>query len=269
MKQLTWIDILKRMFLDRYCVICGDVVSYEIEEPFCPLCQPIWQDFLKTRCRKCGQLQNQCTCLPSKIAKISHGMASWSVFYDVDNNKEISIIFRYLKRKYDREVIDMCAERMKKNILLMCKNRNIDYKEYTVTYSPRSRNNVLKYGFDQSYKLAKSLSKKLGLKLIKTFNNVGDTEQKGLNKRERIENALKTYEYIDESIGENKKLFLVDDIMTSGATLYACAFQLYKNGARDVVPVVFAKDNYKSKGVMKNVKRNTKYYLSRAFKGSL
>ena len=265
---MTFVEILKRMFVDRYCVICGDVISYDVDEPFCDVCIDDWKEFLKIKCRRCGQVQKMCTCLPSKIKKINHGIASWSVFYDVDTNGEIRKLFRYLKYRYDREVVDMCAERMKRNIILLCKHRNVNFKEYVVTYSPRSEENVLKYGFDQSHKLAKALSKKLGLKLVKTFKNVGEIEQKGLNKLERANNANESYIYLVGSIGENKKFFLVDDIMTSGATLYACAFQLYKNGAESVIPVVFAKDNYKSKGVIKNAKRNTKHHFSRAFKGS-
>lgn len=263
------VEILKRMFVDRYCVICGEVISYDLNEPFCSVCEESWREFLKIRCRKCGQINSQCTCVPSKVRKISHGTASWSVFYDAEANGEIGVLFKYLKRKYDREVIDMCTERMKRNLLLLCKYRNIDYKEFAVTYAPRSKRNVQKFGFDQSQKLAKSLAKKLKLKVVKTFINVGKTEQKGLNKSERAKNAFQNYEYINASMGENRKFFLVDDIMTSGATMYACAFQLYKNGADYVVPVVFAKDNYKSKGVLKNVKRNTKYHFAGVIKGAL
>ena len=87
--------------------------------------------------------------------------------------------------------------------------------------------------------------------MICTLVNVGETEQKGLSKDDRALNAAESYEYIENSIGENKNIFLVDDIMTSGATLYACAFHLYSAGALNVVPVVFAKDNYKTKGVEK------------------
>jgi glycosyltransferase involved in cell wall biosynthesis len=36
--------------------------------------------------------------------------------------------------------------------------------------------------------------------------------------------------------------------------------------ANGVIPVAFAKDNYKAKGDKRNVKRNSKYYFTRAIK---
>ncbi len=264
---MKFTEILKRIFLDRCCVICGEPISYDVKEPFCELCVKDWQEFLKIKCRKCGREQSACSCLPSKARKINHSMASWSVFYDTGANGEINKLFTYLKRRYDRGVIDLCTERMKNNLVAMCKNRGIDYKEFAVTYAPRSRKNVRKYGFDQSKKLAQSLAKKLDIKVVKTFKNIGKTEQKGLNKQERARNAIETYKFIDGSIKENMKLFIVDDVMTTGATLFSCSFHLYKNGATSVVPVVFAKDNYNSKGDKNNVKRNSKYHFTRAIKG--
>ena len=255
------------MFVERYCLLCGEAISYDLDEPFCVDCIDSWREFLKVKCRKCGRERDFCTCLPSKAKKINHAMVSWSVFYDASTNGDINLVFSYLKRKYDREVIDHCAEVMKRSLLTMCKARNVDYSEYAVTYTPRRNSSVIKYGFDQSEKLAKSIAKKLGLKFLKTFKNVGKKEQKGLNKNERAKNAQESYKLIEGSIKGGEKLFLVDDVMTSGATMYACAFQLYKNGATSVVPVVFARDNYREKGVKKNVKRNTKYYFTRAVKG--
>lgn len=260
-------EIFKRMFVERYCVICGEAIPYDDNEPFCAECVEYWKEFLKVKCRNCGRPHNLCTCLPSKIRKINHSLAIWGVFYDVSTNGEINRLFSYLKRQYDREVIDLCAERMKRSLVIAFKTRGIDYRDYAVTFAPRRKKNVKKYGFDQSKKLAMALSKKLGLKCITTFENIAKEEQKGLNKKERAINAQLSYVYIDGSLKESDKIILVDDIMTSGATLYACAFQLYKNGATNVVPVTFAKDNYRAKGVKKNVKRNTKYYFTRAAKG--
>ena len=102
---------------------------------------------------------------------------------------------------------------------------------------------------------------------INTFENVAKQEQKGLNKKERAFNAQSSYVYIEDSLKDYKNIILVDDIITSGATMYACAFQLYKHGANSVVPIAFAKDNYKERGVRKNAKRNTKYNFARAVKG--
>ena len=251
MKRITLVEALKRMFVDRHCLSCGEVISYDSEYPFCTDCSEGWYELLKMRCRRCGRAKDDCVCLPSKIGKICGGTASWSMFYDSGAAEEARAFFGRLKRKYNRCAIDMCTDMMKKNLVQVCRSRGIKYKDFVVTYAPRRQENLYKYGFDQSRMLAKSLAKKLGIKMICTLVNVGETEQKGLSKDDRALNAAESYEYIENSIGENKNIFLVDDIMTSGATLYACAFHLYSAGALNVVPVVFAKDNYKTKGVEK------------------
>ena len=260
-------EILKRMFLERHCLICQEALPYDGSPPFCPDCVEYYQELMEIKCRNCGRKQSMCICLPSKINKISHSVASWSVFYDTDVSIQLSSLFSRLKHKYNREIIDFCTDKMVSSFRAICRARNINYKKFVVTYVTRRRESILKYGFDQSEKLAKSFAKKLGLQVIKVFENRGNEEQKSLNKKQRAENAAKSYVYIDGSLGEHKSVVLIDDIMTSGATLYACAFQLYKNGALNVIPVTFAKDNYKSKGVKGNVKRNSKYNFTGAVKG--
>ena len=240
-------EILKRMLVDRYCVICGEPVSYGSKEPVCKVCSKKWSDFLKIKCKVCGRERYKCSCLPSQVVRINHSIVSWSVFYDHIENREVNSLFSILKHNYDKEVIDFCTELMKRDLILMCKNRNIDYREYAITFAPRSRKNIFRNGFDQSQKLAKALAQKLNVKFVKAIQNVGSEEQKGLNKQERARNAIESYKFKENSIKESAKLFLVDDILTSGATLFACSFLLYKNGAKRVVPVVFAKDNYNFK----------------------
>lgn len=261
------IEVIKRMLLEKHCIVCSEPISYDKKEPFCDNCIEEWDSFIKAKCKKCGRENTLCTCLPSKVRKINHSLVSWCYFYNGDENGEINKLFTYLKKVYDREVIDFCTDRMKASVLSMCKARGIDYKDFLVTYITRSKHNVNKYGFDQSEKLAKSLAKKLGINVVKAFNNVGKIEQKGLNKKERAKNAFETYEFIEGSLGDNKQLFLVDDILTTGASMLACSIHLFKNGATTVIPVVFAKDNLKYKGDIKNVKRNTKYHIARAIKG--
>ena len=69
------IDILKRMFVERDCVICGDPISYESEEPICEDCEEDWCKLLTTRCNICGKERELCHCLPKQIKEISNGHA--------------------------------------------------------------------------------------------------------------------------------------------------------------------------------------------------
>lgn len=251
-------EVLKRMFLERNCVICESAISYDDEYPFCEKCALLWHELLGTKCARCGREVRLCSCMPTKIKKINHSVACWCVFYNPGPDNDINKLFSILKKEYCKDVIKFCGELMAKSLLALAKARGIKLSEYAVTYAPRRSNNVLNYGFDQSKKLAGVIAKKLKLELITTVVNNSENEQKGLSKAERAKNAFQSYCYIDGSLKENKKLILVDDIITTGATMYACAYQLFKNGAAEVIPVAFAKDNYKVKS---NCKIKSKYKL--------
>ncbi|MBQ7788058.1 MAG: ComF family protein [Clostridia bacterium] len=260
------LEILKRAFLTRICLICKEAISYDEDEPFCEECIEKWNAFLKAKCHVCGYDRNGCTCLPSQVKQINDSLAAWCVFYDPRESQKINEIIFKLKKNYNREIINMCAKRMAKAIISLCVVHKIDYKKYIITYTPRRMHNFLKYGFDHSGKLAKAIGEILGLKVEKTIKNIGKKEQKKLNKNDRKLNAQKSYEIRKNFDGNGKNYFLIDDIMTTGSTLYACAKLLYENGAKNVIPVTFAKDNKQFIRRNKNVKRHTGNNIARVIK---
>ena len=105
-------EIFKRIFVERYCLVCGEPISYDVPEPFCDECIEEWNSFKDIKCRSCGRVQRFCTCLPRYARKINHSIVGWCYFYDVEENGNIRQLFKYLKRQYDRQVIDFCTDKM-------------------------------------------------------------------------------------------------------------------------------------------------------------
>ena len=239
------IDILKRMFVERDCVICGDPISYESEEPICEDCEEDWCKLLTTRCNICGKERELCHCLPKQIKEISNGHAIWCVFYDNEINPKANKIFFDLKKYGYRILVNLIADIIVRALISSCCALDVKYKRYAITYVPRRR--VVKHQrmFDQSEKLAKAIGKRLGIPVFSCLENKSWKEQKKLNKHERIENARKAYRMKKNAKLEYEYIFLVDDIITSGSSMRACADLLYENGAINVIPVAFAKDNIK------------------------
>lgn len=102
-----------------------------------------------------------------------------------------------------------------------------------VTYVPLSKQGKRRRGYDQSQRLAKSLAHILGLPLLPTLEKVRETEiQHLLGKSKRQENVRGAYRAGPAAAG--KALLLVDDIVTTGATLRQCAQMLYDAGAVQV-----------------------------------
>ncbi|MEW4221794.1 ComF family protein [Rossellomorea marisflavi] len=67
---------------------------------------------------------------------------------------------------------------------------------------------------------------------------------KSLGKEKRFENVAGKFKVIDKEMVENKHIILLDDVFTTGATVFECAKELYKNGASVVEVVVLAVNQY-------------------------
>ena len=68
--------------------------------------------------------------------------------------------------------------------------------------------------------------------MIKTKHNA---EQHRLHLKDRKENVKGVYELAENKHITNKKVLLVDDIVTTGYTLAECAAVLMKHGAKEVL----------------------------------
>lgn len=235
-------EILKRAFITRKCIFCKDPIDYDKKVPICDECAPEWLANLDMMCVKCGYDCEYCNCLPEKVREIKDSFATAVFFYTPNHMTPVNRIVYKLKRNYNLEVIRFCAEEMRKKAIKLCIANYINYRSFVVTYPPRRKKSVVKYGYDHAQLLAKEFAKRIGLKLIPCFKNTGVKEQKTLSKNDRLLNAIKSFEPIDNIDVKDRNVFLIDDVMTSGATLNACARILLENGAKSVVFVTFAKD---------------------------
>jgi ComF family protein len=89
-----------------------------------------------------------------------------------------------------------------------------------IVYVPMSEKSELKRGYNQSQLLAIYLSKKLSAPLYsKMLQKRKDTnEQKSLSKRERAENLKGCFHVHERKLCAGKRLLLIDDVLTTGAT---------------------------------------------------
>ena len=236
-------NLLARIFLTRKCIICSEPISYDEKIPFCSDCQTHWKAFLEMKCHRCGRKSDECTCIPSQIKESSRYGAVWCVFYDSKSKLVANNLVFKLKREYNRDIISFFASEMIKNLKSLLIRHGINYKECIVTYAPRRRRVERKYGFDQSKLLAKEIGRQLSIEVKPTLINKGKRAQKLLTKEERRKNAQTSY-FLKKNLDlSGKTVLLVDDLITSGATMKAASELLYKVGANDVIPVAFAKDN--------------------------
>jgi len=99
-------------------------------------------------------------------------------------------------------------------------------------------------GYNQSALLAKELSRITGFPVNETclVRNVYNVPQaKTRNVEERKQNVIGIFSVVNDDLLE-KKVLLIDDVTTSGATLNACASPLKKTGAASVWGLTLARE---------------------------
>ena len=95
---------------------------------------------------------------------------------------------------------------------------------------PLARQREKERGYNQSVEIARGISAETGLpvldKVLERVSFHGSQTQKG--RWERNENVEKAFRLLDTSALNNQHILLVDDVITSGATLVAAAKEVLK-----------------------------------------
>jgi len=106
---------------------------------------------------------------------------------------------------------------------------------------PLSIRSLRERGFNQSLLISRVISKKLNVPLLMdNLLKIKETPpQIGLSARERLLNLKKAFE-VRGSI-QGLRLLLVDDVMTTGATVTECSKVLMRAGAKEVAVLTLAR----------------------------
>lgn len=112
-----------------------------------------------------------------------------------------------------------------------------------ITWVPLSHPRRIRRGYDQAHRLALRVGELTGLEVIPTLVKVRDTRQQSRigTAEARRANVAGAYAVREDADVAGKRLILVDDVATSGATLSECAACLRMAGAEQVVALTLAR----------------------------
>ncbi|MBE6541010.1 MAG: ComF family protein [Ruminococcaceae bacterium] len=200
------------------------------------------------KCSICGKQVMNCNCENDYTARTKTVIGGYSycslTFYkgygkfgESDRITEKMI----LALKERGEYADLFADELSREVRKLFVRAGVDISEWLITYPPRSRAKLNLLGFDQCRLLAEKMSKKLGIPCVTLFERTDGEEQKSLSPRERAENADSTIVVKRDKVKNGGKYIVVDDIITTGATMSTAAKNLYFCGAAEVFPVSIAK----------------------------
>ena len=106
-----------------------------------------------------------------------------------------------------------------------------------VTWVPMPRSRLLARGRDHGKALAEAAAARLGLRavpLLRRRRGSSGHTQRGLNREKRILNVRDAFEPAVREGGMPRSVLLVDDVLTTGATLRACEKALRAAGAERI-----------------------------------
>jgi|GEM_PF-557242 len=218
------------------CLCCKKISSsYNGEDILCEECKKILTEEAACNCTNCGKSPNFCEC---KKIKLVDGIV-FTYFYTSD----ILAKAIYAVKKSNLYYINEFFAKGMYNSLKSCdkiKIGGVDGIDF-ITHTPRKKDSIKLYGYNQTAVLAKLISKYTGISYMPVVeaSNLYDTEQKSLGKTERALNVKNKFT-VTKNIRKNKdilkgrNILIIDDVVTTGSTLSECARIMKNMGAKNI-----------------------------------
>ena len=150
--------------------------------------------------------------------------------------KDLILKFKY---KSNFTAGDLLAEFLEEYLI-----GNINYEEYILTYIPLSKKSQRARGFNQCEYLAKKISRDLSMDILEILIKDKETkEQKTLRKDERSENIKGAFKIKKGMQLKDRKIIIIDDVTTTGATLKEAEILLKKYGIKEIKLLTLAKSH--------------------------
>lgn len=210
------------------CFVCDKLLSFQGE--ICENCKKKKISFNKiygSVCDICGLKLTDCNCAPSRF----YLKTTFPFFYEDDVRHSLhKLKFRGRLDKikpFAKVMFDALVER---------EITDIDI----ITFIPMGRLSKFNRGYNQAELLCKEISSLSGIKSLPLLYKTGkNNRQHDLNMTERQGNILGIYEPDERFFEEikSKNILIVDDIITTGATLSEAAKTLLIFGAENVYAV--------------------------------
>ncbi len=204
---------------DIKCIFCGRDINSFYEKPYCFCCEKISPKNNGKRCLICDEpiLNEAVICDHCQKNKRYFKKARTPFLYKELVRKSLLSYKSNNKRYLAKSYAIIIAKEIK------------DWKIDLITYVPMTIAKEKERSFNQSKLLAENLAKILNLPCFETLEKISETKsQKTLNYLERQKNLLSVFKLKNKELVKNKNVLIVDDIITTCATLNTCAKILSK-----------------------------------------
>jgi len=212
------------LLFPRRCVLCRSFLSKEETDI----------------CRHCRQTTTE----PEKTDFNISFIAEWTgVWYYKDRVRDSLIRYKFSGRR-------CYAPAYGRSLAMHLQKKGFDQFD-VLTFVPIAPLRKLSRGYDQVELLSKAVGKELGVPAIRTLRKIRNTPpQSGIqDASKRRANVLGAYKATNPALIRGKRVLLLDDVITTGATTSECARVLLTAGAKDVFCAAMAAANHDIKNM--------------------
>jgi len=239
---------LKDLLFPAFCLGCNKEETYlcedckstlEISEHNYCLCgkNPIRLPTDQKKNGKCNR------CSDKKLSGLYFALA----YKEKQLTKRLIHQFKY--EPYVKDLAKTLTNLIIEHLLITKKNTDEIWQNSVLIPVPSDKNKLKSRGYNHAEELAKELSKVLRVPLASdSLIKIKRTKpQMELKKEEREKNllgafAMKNCAVSDTAQFSGKKVFLIDDVYTTGSTMDECAKILKKSGAKQVWGICLARE---------------------------
>ncbi len=196
-----------------------------IYPPKCVLCGAILPSEVTDLCHDCRENAPRFTRAKRNIPFIAQWRAMW--YYKDAVRKSIHRFKFGNRRSYADTYARLMAVILQDSLL---------EKADIITWVPVSFQRKFRRGYDQSALIVKALAKESGCACVPLLKKIRHTPpQSGIRTAEaRRANVQGAYKAIGKEALSGKRILLIDDVVTTGATASECAKTLMIAGAKEV-----------------------------------
>ena len=193
--------------------------------PKCTLCQKVLSKNETDLCHHCRENTESFKIAKSKIPYVAHWTALW--YYKENVRKSIQR-YKFGRRRHYASVYGRLLAVKLSGVL----SQNIEM----LSWVPISPVRKLKRGYDQSELICRAVGKELGIPVVRVLKKIRHTPpQSSLQgAARRRANIVGAYKAIQPQAFDDKRILLIDDVVTTGSTVSECAKTLLIAGAKEI-----------------------------------
>ncbi|MBQ7314588.1 MAG: ComF family protein [Clostridia bacterium] len=219
------------------CVCCGDALR-EDDRALCSDCRRSYENMKARDCARCFRPIHRCTCSCDVLdCHFVHRLIKVTRYIKRDADIPSNALVYSLKKDNRLDVECFIADEIFQSLSALDEHP----QDAVFTHVPRRSSAVRHFGYDHARRLSLALARLSGAEHTTFFRSKAKHAQKEMHGTDRLQNAQialrHRYRHTDL---RGKRVYLVDDIVTTGASMSCAAMALHAMGAKEIIGVCFS-----------------------------